>query len=124
MPHTYFHGTDLTSARLLLGGSDLDGVTAAANKVDGPPGFFLATEFDAAEFFALRRSPAAVLKYELTDDALSQLQAAGAVQQLIPFGGKALLPGEELVVPVQAFPLFNQLRAAGEVRISPGRRTV
>jgi hypothetical protein len=38
----WYHGTDVASGLALLNGIDLDAATAARNKIDGPPGFFLA----------------------------------------------------------------------------------
>ena len=45
---TAFHGTDIESAHTLLQGEPLNVEKAAAHKIDGPPGFFLATEVDDA----------------------------------------------------------------------------
>src|SRR5215470_16596430 len=59
---TAYHGTDIASAGNLLRGEPLSTAAAAARKIDGPPGFFLATEVDDAIFFALRRAPGGVLE--------------------------------------------------------------
>jgi hypothetical protein len=114
-----FHGTDLDSARRLLAGEPLDAVKAAAAKIDGPPGFFLAAEYADAEYFALRRAPGAVLQYELSGTALEQLERAGLIREPIPPGKLFIPAGDELVVPIDAFDLFNQLRSAGEIVVTP-----
>ena len=63
---TAFHGTDIELARTLLQGESLNIEKAAVHKIDGPPGFFLATEIDDAMFFAFRRAPGGVLACHLS----------------------------------------------------------
>lgn len=117
---TLFHGTDAVAARNLLKGTPLDAATAAAGKIDGPAGFFLATDADAATFFALRRSPGAVLQYEFSGTAASQLSAQGAILRPIPAGGmRGGFPGQEFFVPRSSFDLFNTLRRAGHIKVGP-----
>lgn len=43
-----YHGTSIRSGLALLNGAPLDITTAAAQKLDGPPGFFLATRAEDA----------------------------------------------------------------------------
>ncbi len=50
-----YHGTRRESAINLLAGEGLDAARAAALKIDGPPGFFLATHADDAAVFAARQ---------------------------------------------------------------------
>ena len=86
--------------------------------MDGPPGSFLATDEVAAEFFALRRGDGGILRFDLSERAVRELEAAGARLGPIPkgkFPGK--LPGDEFVVPPEAFELFNLLRAQGEITV-------
>lgn len=117
---TFNHGTDLSSATRLLGGAILDATAAAALKLDGPQGFFLAAELADAEFFAARRGRGAVLEYRLSSAALAQLRNAGADRRPIPRGPKSpTFRGEEFYVPPHAFDLFNRLRAAGEITVVP-----
>lgn len=116
---TAYHGTDIASARNLLRGEPLSTAEAAARKIDGPPGFFLATEVDDAIFFALRRAPGGVLEYRLSAHAIEQLRVAGAVYRPIPPGKVIRFLGNELHIPPGAFALLNQLRAAGEIVIAP-----
>jgi|SRR5205807_8840977 len=116
---TAYHGTDIVSARNLLRGEPLSTAAAAARKIDGPPGFFLAIEVDDAIFFALRRAPGGVLEYRLSANAVEQLQVAGAVYRPIPPGKAIRFFGKEFYIPLEAFALFNRLRAAGEIAIVP-----
>ena len=115
---TAYHGTDIVSARNLLRGEPLSTATAAARKIDGPPGFFLATEVDDAIFFALRRAPGGVLEYRLSANAVEQLRVAGAVYRPIPPGRAIRFLGNEFHIPPGVFALLNQLRAAGEMVIA------
>jgi hypothetical protein len=98
----------------------LDEVEAARRKIDGPPGFFLAQDVDEAAFFALRRQ-GTILEIWLSPDAYRLLVAAGMVQRPIPGGFLATFTGDELFIPPQAFPTFNQLRSGGEIQFFPGR---
>jgi hypothetical protein len=117
---TFYHGTDLPSAARLLGGAILDATAAAALKLDGPPGLFLASELADAEFFAARRGRGAVLVYQMSSAAVGQLQADGADRRPIPRGSKsAVFRGDEFYVPPRAFDLFNRLRASGEIVVAP-----
>jgi len=117
---TAMHGTDIASARSLLGGAPLDAAAAAAGKVDGAAGFYLATESAAAEFFALRRAPGAILEYRFSPTAVTRLTAEGAALRPIPAGGMpGGFPGSEFFVPSKAFAIFNELRAAGHINVVP-----
>ena len=116
---TAFHGTDIVSARNLLQGSPLSAEEAAAHKIDGPPGFFLATEVDDAVFFALRRAPGGVVAFRLTLRAVETLQAAGAIRRRIPPGKAIQFLGEEVVIPPEAFGVFNALRETGAITVAP-----
>lgn len=119
-PMKLYHGTDRQSALGLLNGEPLDASTAAAGKLDGPPGFFLATERDAAVYFALRRSPGAVIEYQLSGAARAELGAAGSVLRPIPAGGMAGgFPGQEYFIPNSAFDTFNRLFSAGHITVGP-----
>ena len=106
---TTFHGTDIVSARTLLQGNPLSAEEAMARKIDGPPGFFLATEVDDAVFFALRRAPGGVVAFHLSLRAVETLQAAGAVRRRIPPGKTIRFLGDEVVIPLEAFGIFNTL---------------
>lgn len=117
---TYYHGTDLQSAVRLLNGDPLDAAVAAAAKIDGPAGFFLATVEPDADFFAARRGRGGVLRYNLSAAAVAMLTAAGAVQRPIPMtGGPPYFAGDEFHVPPDAFDLFDRLRASGEIVVAP-----
>ena len=114
---TFYHGTDWQSAVALLNGQPLDAAAAAARKIDGPPGFFLAMEPSAAEYAALRRAPGSILQYTLSNKAMMDLLDGGAQFRKIPFGGGVSLPGDELYVPIGLFQAFNHLRAVGEITV-------
>lgn len=116
---TAYHGTDIVSARNLLGGEPLSVAEATARKIDGPPGFFLAIEVDDAIFFALRRAPGGVLEYRLAPNAVEQLQAAGAMCRPIPPGKAIRFLGNELYIPPEAFAVLNQLRVVGVIVVVP-----
>jgi hypothetical protein len=116
---TAFHGTDIESACTLLRGEPLDVEKAAAHKIDGPPGFFLATEVDDTMFFALRRAPGGVLAFRFSLHAVEQLQAAGMIRHQIPPGKTIRFMGDEMVIPPAAFEVFNGLRAVGEIFVTP-----
>ena len=91
---TAFHGTDIESARTLLRGEPLNVEKAEAQKIDGPPGFFLATEVDDAMFFALRRAPGGVL-------AFREILLTAFAQKVVTIGasGRLIIKGE--VAPPQ-----------------------
>jgi hypothetical protein len=117
-----FHGTDVESARRFLEGAPLDAREAAARKIDGPSGFFLATVLDDAIFFALRRQPGGVLQLDFSAEALQQLLSHGVRQQPIPQGARSPhFLGDELLVPPAVFERFNHLRRSGEIVVSPAQ---
>ncbi len=121
----FYHGTDLNSYTSLVGGAPLAASAAAANsnKFRGAlPGFYLATDPDTAWHFAAvagdKGSGGTVLQYYINNTALSGLQSAGAVLGPIP-GSKPAFPGQELFVPVTAFPAFNSYLATGRIIVQP-----
>lgn len=117
---TFHHGTDIDSAVDLLNGTPLDAVAAAAKHTDGPGGFFMATHYDDAAFFATRNGTGAVLDITLSGNAIKALQGAGARIGPIPVGPKSpTFAGQEFHVPTEAFDLFNRLRRAGEIIFRP-----
>lgn len=112
-----FHGTDARDAYSLVAGAPLSPEAAAASKIDGPPGFFLATVEADAEFFAARRSLGAVIVVEVEEDAVAALKAAGMVQQRITVTDSSpFFTGDEVIVPVGAFAVYNSLLAAERIR--------
>ncbi len=118
----FYHGTDLDTARLLLAQPVLDPALAAKFKIDGPPGFFIATVQSDAEFFAVRqrRGPGVVLLVDIAATALASLLAAGAIQRPIPRGQKSpRFSGDELFIPTDVFDLFNALCQSGEIQFRP-----
>ena len=114
----FFHGTAVRHAYGLSAGADLSAPAAAADKIDGAPGFFLAVEESDAEFFAARRDPGAVIVVEIEEDALSALKSAGAERRRIPVTGRSpYFAGDELWIPPDAFGTFNELRVKGRIRV-------
>jgi hypothetical protein len=75
-PTTFYHGADVNSLLDVLN-NGLDASKAAASYTDGPGGFFMATKYSDAEFFAVRNGSGAVINVTMTDGAISQLQDAG-----------------------------------------------
>ncbi|MBK7708298.1 MAG: hypothetical protein IPJ30_21725 [Acidobacteria bacterium] len=116
---TFYHGTDGKSALSFLNGGGLDASVAAAKKIDGPEGFFLATKAADAEFFAARRAGGTVLQFNMTERAVRQLSGCGMICQPIAPGKFSNFAGNELIVPPSAFRTFNNLRRAGEITVRP-----
>ena len=114
---TFYHGTGFDFASQLEAGEALDAHTADKYKIDGVPGFYLAVEADDAIYFALRRSPGVLLRYDISQAALDELTLAGAVLRPIPLGKMSQFDGPEFFVPPAAFGIFNLLRTVGEVQV-------
>jgi hypothetical protein len=93
----------------------LDAVKAAAGKIDGAPGFFLATHADDAAYFATRRGAGTILEYRFSGSV------GLSVTPLGPQGKFGRFLGGEAVVPTGSFGKFNELRQAGEIVVVPGR---
>jgi hypothetical protein len=70
-------------------------------------------------FFALRRAPGGVLAFRFSLHAVEQLQAAGMIRRQIPPGKTIRFMGDEMMIPPAAFEVFNGLRAAGEISVTP-----
>lgn len=113
-----YHGTDVQSAIRLLNGEPLSAQIAAGNKIDGLPGFYLATDYDDAAFFATRRGDGAVIQFIISNKALGGLNANGAYFQKIPVGGFRA-DGYEYLVPPQAFGTFNSYRKTEDIVATP-----
>lgn len=121
---TFHHGTDIESAADLLNGVPLDAGAAAARHTDGPGGFFMATHYDDAEYFALRRTPGFVVDITFSARAMDPLRGAGAAVRDIPGGPRSVrFAGQEFHVPTSAFDLFNELRRSGDIIFAPHRST-
>jgi hypothetical protein len=101
-----------------LRGTPLDAAKAAAGKIDGPPGFFLATHADDAAYLAARRGTGAILDYHFSEAAVRQLGGL-PTSPLGPLGKFGRFAGSEAIVPVESFGTFNQLRSAGEITVVP-----
>ncbi|MFD6286345.1 DUF6531 domain-containing protein [Streptomyces sp. NPDC060205] len=116
----FFHGASVKSLVDILN-KGLDATAAAAGHTDGPGGFFLATHYADAQFFALRQlGQKGIIKVRITDTAMNRLEEAGAVSRKIPESPKSpKFEGYEFHIPPSAFNLFNELRQGGEIEISP-----
>jgi hypothetical protein len=109
----------LESAQGLLRNPALDAGKAAAGHIDGPSGFYLATEAGDAEYFALRRSPGAILRYNISEGGVQALQNAGASLRDIPGLPPPYFEGQEFYVPLNAFDIFNSLLESGDIQVDP-----
>ncbi len=116
----FFHGASVQSLVDILN-KGLDATAAAASHTDGPGGFFLATHYADAQFFALRQlGQKGIIKVRITDTAMNRLEEAGAVSRKIPESPKSpTFEGYEFHIPPSAFNLFNELRQGGDIEISP-----
>ena len=114
---TFYHGTDRDTAVRFIAGEPLDPARAAAAKVDGDAGFYLACEVDDAIAFAVRRALPTLLNHEVSEAAFGILVAAGAILRPIRLGRMASFDGPELFVPPGAFSVFNRLLASGETAV-------
>ncbi|CAN5614894.1 hypothetical protein BH09MYX1_BH09MYX1_33760 [soil metagenome] len=115
---TLFHGTDVSSARGFLAGAELDSGAAAAAKIDGAPGFFLATAAEDAAYFAARRGSGTVLQYSFSPTAVQRLGGLRATP-LGPLGKIGQFAGGEAVVGTESFGVFNSLRQSGHITVTP-----
>jgi hypothetical protein len=113
-----FHGTDFASARGFLAGGELDSAAAAAGKLDGAPGFFLATAPEDAGYFAARRGSGTVLQYSFSPTAVQRLGGL-QVTPLGPLGKFGFFKGGEAVIGTDSFKVFNSLRQSGHITVAP-----
>jgi hypothetical protein len=118
--HRLFHGTSIQSALYFLNGGGLDLVPANDEHREGNAGFYLCTDPGDAEFFAIVRAPGSILELTLSNRAWRDL-GRHVVTRPIPINaaGIPLFAGNEVYVPVAAFPLFNRLLAQGEIHVRP-----
>ena len=118
-----YHGTDRDSALALLDGEDLDLYVATERHVNGAPGFYLASSQNDAVYFAARRAPGSILIVDITDDALAELLAGGAIRRHIPESpGSASFEGDEVYLPPALFGTFDEMRRAARIKVSYVRR--
>jgi hypothetical protein len=112
------------SALYFLNGGHVDLAAASALKIDGPPGFFLATDADVAMYFAARRPDRyTVVEFQIPEEALAALTDAGAQIRPIPQGAAAFpFRGQELVVTAPGVEAFNTMLDQGVIRVIPHRR--
>ena len=97
---------------------DAGAATANSNNYGSLPGFYLATDpATAVHFAAAAGQDPAVLQYYVNNTALKGLQQAGAVLGPVPGGPTSTMafPGQQLYVPVTAFPTFNGYLVSGRI---------
>ena len=110
----FYHGTSTFSG----GPLDAGAATANSNNYGSLPGFYLATDpATAVHFAAAAGQDPAVLQYYVNNTALKGLQQAGAVLGPVPGGPTSTMafPGQQLYVPVTAFPTFNGYLVSGRI---------
>jgi hypothetical protein len=116
-----YHGTDFASATALAAGAPLS-VRAATENRNYPRsdlGFYLATDYVTAVDFALRAGGSqggVVLLYVFTETAFQAVTVAGGKFRSLP--GPMRYPGYEYYVPPRAFPVFDGLRASGQITVT------
>jgi hypothetical protein len=111
-----FHGTAASSAERLLAGEALNAATAAAFKIDGSAGFFLATHIDDAAYFAARRGSGKILEYQFSSRAVEQLGLKST--PLGALGKFGQFQGDEVVISPESFDLFNSLLKSGDIIVT------
>ena len=96
------------------------------NGFGSAPGFYLASDPDTAAHFAhvaaeQSGQPAMVVRYHIFNSALKGLQGAGATLGSVPGGPTRYtsFPGQQLFVPITAFPAFNGYMLNGRIIVSP-----
>ncbi len=120
--HTLYHGTDYgTGVHLLSGGHvyiDPDNLNWAASSGS----FYLADEYNTAAHFAQFTEngmrDGVVVKYTFSGFAYKTIMSLTRVEPM-PEARKVYLPGNQVVVPSSAIPVFNNLLDSGE--ITPGQ---
>lgn len=70
-PQNFYHGTSAQSGLALLNGVPLSAAEALTNKIDGPPGFYMATNPVDAEYFSYRRTPGTIVQFSMANSAMS-----------------------------------------------------
>jgi hypothetical protein len=116
-----YHGSDLRSIQALLAGGELDAEIARTHHLNGAPGFYMTTERNDAEYFALRRTVGGIVAIDIDQDAIEQLLRHGASLQPIPETPmSASFDGDELYIPARLFDLFNSMRKEGRIHVVVG----
>jgi hypothetical protein len=121
---TFYHGTATFS-----GGSLDAGASAAnSNQFGSAPGFYLATDPNTAAHFAAvaaeqSGNSGVVLQYQINNQAMAGLQAAGSTIGPVPGGPSRYtsFPGVQLFVPVTAYPVFNGFLSSGGIVLVGGQ---
>ena len=121
--YQFYHGTDGGTAVYLAGGGNIDAGAVARNQqwAASSGGFYLADDYDDAWHFGQFHTNSgkgfAVVQYDFTNFAYKTLEAVAGPPVPIP---PADIPfnGDQFVIPVGAFGMFNNLKAQGEIKPS------
>ena len=122
--YTFYHGTATFSG----GGLDAGASAANNNQFGSSPGFYMASDPDTAAHFAAVASersgiPGFVLQYQISNQALNGLRAAGSTIGPVPGGPSRYtsFPGVQLFVPVTAYPVFSGFLSSGGIVLVGGQ---
>ena len=119
-PQTLYHGTDLGSAMALVAGTPLSAEIAAQRKIwtGSPIGFYMTPDIDAASHFAALHSVPGLIAIDISNTANRALIATNQVviTNDLQVGKYGPTYSQILVLP-GAFPVFDAMRAAGEIRV-------
>lgn len=117
-----FHGSSVESLVSLLNGAPLSVAAAQEQKFPGEEGtllgFYLTADLGVAEFFGARRG-GGVIQFTFTTSAFNAVASVSVVDDIPPIGSSNISPGVEMIVLPMGFPLFNSLRASGQILASP-----
>jgi len=116
-----YHGSSIDSLVSLLNGSPLSAAVAKERKFPNEGsllGFYLTPDYDAAEFFGIRRG-SGVIRFEFTKNAFQAVRAGSIMQPIPPIGSSTQSPGIEMIVRPVIFPLFDSLRESGQITVAP-----
>lgn len=117
-----YHGSSVESLVSLLNGAPLSVASAQEQKFPGEEGtllgFYLTPDLAAAEFFGIRRG-GGVIQFTFTTSAFNAIQSVSTVGDIPPIGSSNVSPGLEVIVLPHGFPLFDSLRASGQITASP-----
>lgn len=117
--YVYYHGTDASTAAYLASGGDIDAAAISENRqwTASSGGFYLADNYDDAFWFGQFHADVgfAIVEYVMTPSAFRTLDSLGTRVVPIPPAPNFFPVGNQMIVPVQAFPIFNQLKNSGQI---------
>ncbi|MEJ2406742.1 MAG: RHS repeat-associated core domain-containing protein [Candidatus Thiodiazotropha sp.] len=117
--YVFYHGTDQATGAYLAAGGNIDAEAITKNRQwnASTGGFYLADSYEDAFWFGQFHADSGfvVVEYLMTASALGTLKATGASITPIPQAPGFWPVGNEMVVPVPAFPVFNGLMRKGQI---------